>query len=39
LVDGEDASKVKTFTVEGISYNPEGSVNGLSEYIENNKLP
>ncbi len=29
LVDGEDPSKVKLFTVDGISYNPDGAVNGL----------
>lgn len=34
LVGGENPSQLKTFSVEGTSYNPEGKIEGLSDFIK-----
>lgn len=34
IVENDDPSKLKHFDVEGYSYNPEGDVKGLKDYIK-----
>ena len=34
VVEGEEPAKIKNFAVEGISYNPEGEIKGLTEYFK-----
>ena len=39
LLEGEEASSMSNFEVDGTSYHPEGKVHGIERTRQNGKMP